>query len=153
MCALNFPHDLKGSPLTPVHAGVFCGEEGEEHDGEKNHTPWWRSIVFKNLLLGKVAGEGVYSLWVFHTSAHGKRPHPCAYIGSSSNSSEGASVFCPEGVGKRVVMVGANRRCGTLGHVNRVVCGWWLPCGTLTIRKSDTSKNPKKSKKGNEEPL
>ena len=48
------------------------------------------------------------------------------------------------------VIVGANWRCGTLGQVNtinRVICGWWLPCGTLTIRKSDTRKTPKK---GNE---
>ena len=39
----------------------------------------------------------------------------------------GLPFFGQEGGGKRVVMVGANRRCGTVGHVNR---GLWLVAST-----------------------
>ena len=45
------------------------------------------------------------------------------------------------------VIVGENRQWGTLGHVNRVICGWWLPRGTAKFHKSDTRKTQKKVKK------
>ena len=41
------------------------------------------------------------------------------------------------------VVEGENWQCGTLAHVNRGF-GWRIPLGTLTIRKSDTRKTPKK---------
>ena len=47
----------------PGNVGVVCWGEGEEHTGEKVCTMVTRSIVFlSNLLLGKIAREGSYTL-------------------------------------------------------------------------------------------
>ena len=62
VCALTFPHDRKGLPIMHGHAGVVCGGERKEHDGEKDHAMVTQRCFWSNLLLGKISGGGSYSL-------------------------------------------------------------------------------------------